>query len=550
MTTAHSRSPSTRTCTHLLAAALLAASPAALRAQGASADPVLARMRTLALDSSQIQRLAFSLLDSIGPRLTGTPGLENAATWLVRQYTDWGITARTERYGTWTGWERGTTHVDLLVPRVRTLDATLMSWSPGTGDSAVTAPVEVLPEFTSSEAFARWLPSARGKIILLSPALPSCRGSEDWFRYADETVRARMEAQFTKLQTDWLDRVRATGLALDRGTGSLGARLDSAGVAAVIVSNPMINFRRGGGMPAALMGNNASAYPGSGGWGTVQVQGTLNRRAPAITMDCEDYGLIFRLASNGATPRLRVQAKAAFTGEVPTFNTVASIPGTEKPNEYVLLSAHLDSWDAASGATDNGSGTLVMMEAMRILRQVLPRPKRTILVGHWGGEEQGLNGSLAFAEDHPALMRGVQVVFNQDNGTGRIRMAGAVGLPAIDAHMKAWLGALAPDWSESVRWRFIGVAPGTRSGSDDGTFACHGVPTVGLDGLAWSYTTYTWHSTRDTFDKLVFDDLSYNAALVAMLAYQASEDPTTVSRERVTAPWPTQCAKAARMWAP
>src|ERR671918_140600 len=136
-----------------------------------------------------------------------------------------------------------------------------------------------------------------------------------------------------------------------------------------------------------------------------------------------------------------------------------------------MLSAHFDSWDAGSGATDNGTGTITMLEAMRILRKVYPNPKRTIIVGHWSGEEQGLVGSRAFAADHPEIVRGLQALFNQDNGTGRVVNA---------------------------------------------SFACYGAPGFSLGALSWDYRTYTWHTNRDTFDKIVWDDLRNNVVLTAM----------------------------------
>ena len=134
-----------------------------------------------------------------------------------------------------------------------------------------------------------------------------------------------------------------------------------------------------------------------------------------------------------------MRADAKETGVSGTFNTIGEIKGTEKPNEYVILSAHFDSWDGGTGATDNGTGTIVMMEAMRILKKVYPNPKRTILVGHWGSEEQGLNGSRAFVEDHPEIIQNIQAVFNQDNGTGRvINLSGQGFLYAYD-YLGRWL---------------------------------------------------------------------------------------------------------------
>ena len=116
-------------------------------------------------------------------------------------------------------------------------------------------------------------------------------------------------------------------------------------------------------------------------------------------------------------PTVKIISTSTEHGVVPTFNTIAEIKGVEKPNEYVILSAHFDSWDGSQGTTDNGTGTIVMMEAMRILKKFYPNPKRTIMVGHWGSEEQGLNGSRAFVEDYPKIVENTQAVFNQDNGT-------------------------------------------------------------------------------------------------------------------------------------
>ena len=137
-------------------------------------------------------------------------------------------------------------------------------------------------------------------------------------------------------------------------------------------------------------------------------------------MNLEDYTMLYRMVENGTTPTIKIISTSKELGDVPTFNTLAEIKGVEKPNEYVILSAHFDSWDGSQGTTDNGTGTIVMMEAMRILKKFYRNPKRTIMVGHWGSEEQGLNGSRAFVEDYPNIVENIQAVFNQDNGTGRV----------------------------------------------------------------------------------------------------------------------------------
>src|SRR5262245_14995327 len=177
---------------NLLAASLLAAAaPATLVAQ--SSDPNIARIWRVGMDSSQVQKLAQTLFDSIGPRLTGSPGIRAASDWVISQYKAWGIEARREQYGTWRGWQRGVSHIDLVSPRVRSLEGTMLAWSPGTKSTPVTAEAVVLPRFKDSTEFVKWLPQARGKIVLLSPAWPTCRPSEDWMRWATPASMARMD---------------------------------------------------------------------------------------------------------------------------------------------------------------------------------------------------------------------------------------------------------------------------------------------------------------------------------------------------------------------
>ncbi len=172
-----------------------------------------------------------------------------------------------------------------------------------------------------------------------------------------------------------------------------------------------------------------------------------------------------------------------------------------------------------------------MLEAVRILKQVYPRPKRTIIVGHWIGEEQGEVGSRAFTEDHPEVIKGLQVLFNQDNGTGRVARITGAGLPDAAEHLTRWLSSLPREMQLDGLYRGPGLPAG--GGSDDFAFACYGLPAFNLNALSWDYGNYTWHTNRDTYDKVVFDDLKSNAILTAILAYLASEDPSFISRERV-----------------
>jgi carboxypeptidase Q len=586
----------------MLAALPPVSSLAAQQSPGASPDPNIARIWRLGMDSSHVKQLAQALFDSVGPRLTGGPGLLAASNWAIAQYKSWGIDAKRENYGTWRGWRRGVSHIDLLSPRVRTLDGTMLAWSPGTNGKTVKAEVIVLPKFSDSTEFVRWLPQAKGKIVMVSPAWPTCRPSEDWFRWSTPESMARMDTEVALMQRDWAVMTgpdgrpdstklyRGTGYSLALGTGTLGMRLEKAGVVATISSRPKLAgfpnplsaagaggrggrggrggagggaSARGGGPAASLaaeMGRGGVNAPmGSGGWGTTEIFETYNTVAPAVTLDCEDYGLVFRLAENNQKPVVALDVDGQLLGEQPVFNTIATIKGTEKPNEYVMLSAHFDSWDGSSGATDNGTGTMMAMEAMRILKQVYPHPKRTIIAGHWASEEQGLNGSTAFTEDHPEVMKGLQALFNQDNGTGRVQSVTSSGLTDIGSHLRMWYSKLPPYYTDSmshnvVSWAFNDVPTGNPGGTDGAVFACFGTPSFGMGAVSWNYNSYTWHTNRDTYDKIVFDDLKHNATLAAMLAYLASEDPDFIKRDRSPgtwpANWPANCGKVPRKTRP
>ncbi|HET6762488.1 MAG TPA: M28 family peptidase, partial [Longimicrobiaceae bacterium] len=366
-----------RTPRWILGVALLAALPAAGQRTPAPAapqapvtppapwtntNPVLRRIWDEETRNSQVERLSQVLADSIGPRLTASPAIEAASRWAIGQYRSWGIPARTERYGTFRAWRRGPSHVDRVQPRVRSLEGTMLAWSPGT-TGPVQAGVVVMPTtFESAAAFQAWLPQVRGKLVLASVPMPTCRPLAQWKELATPESYTAMAAQLETVGRAAALRLQAIGLT----NREMPKALEDAGAVGVLTSYP------------------------SGGWGVDRIFNAYTRRVPTLDLSCEDYGLVYRLQQQGQGPVVRVDAQSQELGEVPVFNTVAEIRGSEKPDEYVILSAHFDSWDGASGATDNGTGTVTMMEAMRLLRTAYPRPKRTILVGHWSGEEQGL----------------------------------------------------------------------------------------------------------------------------------------------------------------
>jgi hypothetical protein len=468
-----------------------------------TSDPIIKRIWSIGMDSSHVRQLSQVLFDSLGPRLMGAPNTKAAQDWLVKLYGSWGITAKEEKYGTWRGWERGHSHIDLVTPRRRTLEGQMVGYSPGTGGKDVDAEPVLMPQFADSNEFVRWLPQAKGKLVMASPTRESCRPTSEWIAFSYPLSIARRDTANRAFGTYG----RGTGYSLALGGGSLSLRLDRAGVAGIITSRPKDQI------------------------GTMEIFETYSTVVPTIALSCEDYGLVYRLAENHQHPKLRLNLDAKLLGEQPVYNVVATLPGGAKADEYVLLSAHFDSWDGSSGATDNGTGTITMLEAMRILKQVLPHPQRTIVAGHWTGEEEGEVGSKAFSEDHPEIVKGLQGVFNQDNGTGRIQRVGAGGLPNGAEHLTQWLSKLPSVFQAQVGFTGQPVAIGgpAGGGSDDYSFTCYGAPTFGLGALGWDYNSVTWHTDRDTYDKVVFDDLMGNATMTAMLAYLASEDPARVT---------------------
>jgi carboxypeptidase Q len=476
-----------------------------------TADPIIKRIWQIGQDSSQVEPLAQTLLDSLGPRLMGSPNLDAAQNWVVKMYQSWGVDAKREEFGTWRGWRRGVSHIDLIAPRVRTLEGMMVGFSPGTGGKDVVVEPIILPAFKDSLEFVKWLPQAKGKMVMISAPQQSCRPSSDWNTNATASSIAKMAALRDSLRFIWGGaNVRGTGYSAALGGGQLGLRLEEAGAAGAI------SFR--------FKDSRAG----------MEVFETYNKTTPTIALTCEDYGLVFRLADRKQGPKLRINLDAQLLGERPVANVIASIKGSTKPNEYVMMSAHFDSWDGGSGATDNGTGTLTMLEAMRILKKVLPNPQRTILVGHWAGEEEGLIGSRVYASKNKAIVDGMQALLNQDNGTGRITRLSAAGWPMAPNKLLTWWDKLPKEFQDQAPFfggggqSSIGQGGG---GSDNASFACYGAPTIGLGAAGWDYSNYTWHTEKDTYDKVVFDDLRGNATLTAMLVYLASEDPEFIKRD-------------------
>lgn len=476
---------------------------------GAQIDTtIIKNMQSEAVNHSQLEMLAQQLMDDIGPRLIGSPQLLKANDWLINTYKSWGIEAHNEKYGTWPGWERGQTNIVMTAPRVDQLDGIQLAWSPETPKGKpIEAEVIALPMLKDSLALQAWLPKAKGKIVLISQPQVSGRPEASWKEYALEADYKHYQEQKEKALNAWSDGLKA----MATNTHKIQQQLEAAGAAALVSSF------------------------WTGGWSSNRIFGTKTKKIPNVDVRMEDYQMLYRFTQRGITPRLQLTTTSKHLGPMPAQNTLAEIKSTVHPDQYVMLSAHFDSWDGGTGATDNGTGSILMMEVMRILKKYYPNPKRSIMVGHWGSEEQGLNGSKAFAHDHKDLMPKISVLFNQDNGTGRISKLSGLGFLDAYDYFGRWFSYLPEENRKAIETTFPGD-PGGRGGSDYAAFIPYDVPAFFLLSNNWDYGMYTWHTTLDTYDKIVWEEVRRNAATIATLVYLACEEPEAFSRRKATLP--------------
>lgn len=455
-----------------------------------------------AKENSQLEDLAHHLVDKIGPRLVGTPQMDQASHWIMDMYKTWGISAERQNFGKWKGWERGITHVDMISPWVRSLEAMQLAWSPGM-PKAIEAEVTVLPTHLESPAdFDAWVGNVKGKVVLASLNPFTGRPDYQWKEFALEEDYKKYKERMSEEDKAWKEYLQK----IDASGTKLHEKLEEAGAAGIFITYP------------------------TGIMGASRIFDAKTKNIPTINIMLEDYGLLYRLAESDSKPTVRLFAQSKDLGEVNSHNTIGRIEGKEKPNEYVLLSAHLDSWDGGTGATDNATGTITMMETARILKKILPNPKRTIIIGHWGSEEQGLNGSRGFVEDNPEIVKNLKIAFNQDNGTGRVVNINGQGFLRSYEYLERWLAKV----PKEIRDQIETVFPGSPSsgGSDHASFTAAGVPGIFLLSLNWGYFGYTWHTNRDTYDKIVFDEVRRNVILTTILTYLASEDEEEISHEK------------------
>ena len=496
------------------------ASPAAQddEAQRPAAAPVeridqdiLWKIRREALDNSQILRTLHVLTDVYGPRLTGSPNLRGAQEWVMQQATTWGLTnAHLEEWDFGhPGWLNDKTSLHLVAPVKDSLVVEALAWTPGTTGTITASTVIIDPPANPTQKdldtfFARLRGSLKGRAVMIGqPAKLDVTIDPPAKRRDDNEARAQFSGAGGGGFNPPAPATPAAGvLTADQAAEALNVFLVEAG--------------------AALRINDAGREHG-------QIRAFNNRTfdvakaVPTVVMRNEDYGRIARLMASGRV----VEVEAAIVNR--TFpegrtqhNVIAEIPGGDRAQEVVMLGGHLDSWHAATGATDNAIGSAVMFEAIRILQAIGVKPRRTIRLALWSGEEQGLRGSVAYVAQHFGTFEAPKPeyehfagYFNIDSGTGKARGMTVFGPPSAADVLRPVLAPFAGNGvmgANSTRSRF-------RGGSDHTSFNEIGLPGISVGQDPIEYGTHTWHTNLDTYERVIESDAQQSAMAIAAAVY-------------------------------
>jgi carboxypeptidase Q len=477
-------------------------------------DPdINVRIREEANAHSQIMRTLHFLTDVYGPRLTGSPSLEASGEWAIRTMESWGLTEGHLEPWNWghDGWvnERFSAHI--ISPVKDQLTAEVVAWTPDTNGTIAAQAFQVdLPDRPTPSALASFLDgvraSVKGKIVLVGRSVPVPVNLNPPPKRRDD---AQVRAQF--------DADRADGTP-GRGGGGPPA---PPPMSAAAISQQVDDFLKASG--ALLRINDARREHGQ----IVAFDNRtydLGRVVPTVVLRNEDYGRISRILADGTPVELEfVIVNRTYPAGRTAYNAIAEIPGAEKRNEVVMIGGHLDSWHAATGATDNAIGCATMMEAARILKAIGVRPRRTIRVALWSGEEEGLLGSRSYVEQHFGSHESPRPEFstlvaylNMDGGTGRVRGATVFGPPQAATLIRR---ALAP-------FADLGVAGAiaTRSrnlgGTDSTSFNNAGLPGINFSQDPIEYETHTHHTNLDNYERVIEDDVKASAISIAATVYQ------------------------------
>jgi carboxypeptidase Q len=491
----------------------LSALPLFAQTSGSEKD-IRDRIRKEGMEHSQIMKTMHMLTDVYGPRLTGSPNHKRAAEWAIKQMEQWGF--ENGHLEPWNfkhpGWlnERLTAHV--ISPVKDALVCEVLAWTPSTpGVVRAKAHQLLLPEKPTQErldeALAKEKVNVRGKVVLAGK---------------HQAIKVNLEPPAKRLDDKQAERrfdpdARPSPSPSPSPTPTPDPKI----LTTRQIDEQLDRFLKANG--AVVRVNDAGREHG-------QIRAFNNRTfdvskvVPTVVMRNEDYGRISRLLADSAEVLLEFNIRNRSYPEGKTsYNAVAEIPGTDKADEVLMLGGHLDSWHAATGATDNAIGCAIMMEAARLVKSLELKPRRTIRVALWSGEEQGLLGSQAYVADHFGSFENPKPAyekfggyFNIDSGTGRIRGASVFGPPETAKILRDILKPFKDDGvvgAIATRSRGLG-------GSDSTSFNKAGLPGIGLSQDPIEYGTHTWHTNLDTYERILEDDVKKAAIVVATALYQ------------------------------
>jgi hypothetical protein len=478
------------------------------------------QIREEGLERSQISALAHHLTEVIGPRLTGSPGMMKANEWTADMFREWGLDNVTiEPWGEFgTGWRLDDYKGRMLKPYVQPLQAQPLGWS-GSTDGLVRGPVMHAMVADSSE-LEQYRGTLAGAFLMIDP--PQEVVPEFDHRERRISLEELLEPE-PEPEAGARPGGPPTAADLEARRAAFRARRE--------LTNAVIQMAREEGALALLSISSRNDGVIRGGSGGSREAGAEN--IPHLALTREQYNQFYRTLEGGQPVELEVSVKTTFfEDDLQQYNTLAEIPGTDKADEYVMIGAHLDSWHMGGGATDNAAGSIVMMEAMRILKTLGVQPRRTIRIALWSGEEQGLLGSRNWVANHEELHGRISAYLNVDNGTGRLRgiwdQSNAKAIPIF----------------EQLLWPFrdlgvVAVRHGNTGGTDHLAFDRAGIPGFNFIQDPIEYGINTHHTELDTYDHLVIDDLMQAAVVVASTAYHlAMRDEMMPRKEEVVSQLP------------
>jgi hypothetical protein len=493
------------------------------------AEPIdtaaIARIRTEGMERSKIMWIEHYLADVYGPRPTGSPNHVAAANWAIKTMTGWGLkNAHLEPF-TWRGigWLPGRATGFITSPVKANLKFEAVPWSPSTNGTVKGEVVSIVPPQAPTDdeltAFLAGVAAeVKGGIVMVGapPPVP-VNFNEAIKRIPDEQVKAR----FVPVDP---------GGRGGRGRG-FGFRGQPPSVPEGHLTPQQVNLRinqflRDNPPALRLVAQGPGRIPGVivAQNGPGQIYDDTTPQSAAVILRTDDYGRIFRIIQDGTPVTVEFNVSNEYFPDGKTsYVTVAEIPGSDKADEVVMLGGHLDSWASATGATDNAIGCAIMMEAVRILETIGAKPRRTIRVALWSGEEEGELGSLDYVKRHfgssedrlPGYEK-LDAYWNIDDGTGRVRGATIFGPP--DA-----AGVLAQLLKPFEEWGVFGASASSarvEGGSDNGAFAVAGLPGIGAQQDPIEYNSTTWHTNLDTYERIVPDDVMKNAVISAAVVLQ------------------------------